>query len=43
MPRSCLVIEGSIPNENISGDGFWTSLGFDSATGQPMTLNQWID
>ena len=38
-----LVIEGSIPNENISGDGFWTSFGFDHATGQPITLNQWID
>jgi hydrogenase small subunit len=38
-----LVIEGSIPNENISGDGYWTSLGFDHATGQPITLNQWID
>jgi hydrogenase small subunit len=38
-----LVIEGSIPNENISGDGFWTSFGFDSATGQPLTLNWWID
>ncbi len=38
-----LVIEGSIPNENISGDGFWTSLGYDHATGQPITLNQWID
>ena len=33
-----LVIEGSIPNENISGEGFWTSLGFDHATGQPITL-----
>jgi hydrogenase small subunit len=38
-----LVIEGSIPNENISGDGFWTSFGFDAATGQPITLNEWID
>ena len=38
-----LVIEGSIPNENISGEGFWTSFGFDSATGQPITLNEWID
>ena len=37
------VIEGSIPNENISGDGYWTSLGFDHSTGQPITLNQWID
>ncbi len=38
-----LVIEGSIPNEKINGDGFWTSLGNDPATGQPITLNEWID
>jgi len=38
-----LVIEGSIPNERINGDGHWTSLGNDPATGQPMTLNAWID
>ncbi len=38
-----LVIEGSIPNENISGEGFWTSFGFDHETGQPLTLNWWID
>jgi hydrogenase small subunit len=34
------VVEGSIPNENINGDGYWTSLGTDPATGQPITLNQ---
>jgi hydrogenase small subunit len=38
-----LVIEGSIPNENINGDGYWTSFGNDPATGQPLTLNWWID
>src|SRR5919201_2686116 len=38
-----LVIEGSIPNENINGDGYWTSFGNDEATGQPLTLNWWID
>jgi hydrogenase small subunit len=38
-----LVIEGSIPNENINGDGYWTSFGNDPATGQPITLNTWID
>src|ERR671917_2937889 len=30
-----LVIEGSIPNENINGDGYWTSFGNDAATGEP--------
>ena len=38
-----LVIEGSIPNENINGDGYWTSMGNDLATGEPITLNTWID
>jgi hydrogenase small subunit len=37
-----LVIEGSIPNENINGDGFWTGFGNDEH-GQPRTLNWWID
>jgi hypothetical protein len=37
-----LVIEGSIPNENINGDGYWTSIGNDLATGEPITLNKWI-
>ena len=31
-----LVIEGSIPNENINGDGYWTSFGNDEATGEPL-------
>src|SRR3569623_1980143 len=38
-----LVSEGSIPNENINGDGYWTSFGNDEATGQPLTLNWWIE
>ena len=38
-----LVIEGSIPNENINGEGYWTSFGNDEHTGEPLTLNWWID
>src|SRR3981081_2756168 len=38
-----LVIEGSIPNENINGDGYWTSFGNDEATGEPLNLNYWLD
>jgi len=38
-----LVIEGSIPNEKINGEGYWTSFGNDPETGQPITLNEWID
>jgi hydrogenase small subunit len=39
-----LVIEGSIPNQNIiDGDGYWTSFGNDLETGEPLTLNWWLD
>lgn len=38
-----LVIEGSIPNEKINGEGYWTSFGNDLQTGEPITLNTWID
>ena len=38
-----LVIEGSIPNERINGDGYWTSFGNDEHTGEPLTVNWWID
>src|SRR6185436_13451871 len=37
-----LVIEGSIPNEKINGDGFWTSFGND-VDGDPIPINDWID
>jgi hydrogenase small subunit len=37
-----LVIEGSIPNEKINGDGYWTSFGNDE-NGDPKPLNAWID
>src|SRR5258705_981801 len=38
-----LVIEGSIPNEQINGDGYWTSFGNDEATGDPLPINWWIN
>ena len=39
-----LVVEGSIPNQNIiEGEGYWTSFGNDLDTGQPLTVNWWID
>src|SRR5690606_15278335 len=37
------VVEGSIPNERINGEGYWTSFGNDPHTGQPIPLNDWID
>ncbi len=39
-----LIVEGSIPNQNIiEGEGYWTSFGNDLDTGQPLTVNWWID
>ncbi|MGW3625230.1 NADH-quinone oxidoreductase subunit B family protein [Streptomyces sp. NPDC000880] len=38
-----LVVEGSVPNERINGDGYWTSMGNDPETGEPITFNEWID
>src|SRR5947209_17089919 len=38
-----LVMEGSIPNENIKKEGYWAALGFDPKTGQPITTNEWVD
>ncbi len=37
-----LVVEGSIPNENLSGDGYWAGLGADAETGQPIPTTEWI-
>ncbi len=38
-----LVVEGSIPNERIKKEGYWAAIGVDPDTGQPITLNEWID
>jgi hypothetical protein len=38
-----LVLEGSIPNEKISGDGYWAAYGNDPRTGQPIRTTEWID
>lgn len=38
-----LLVEGSIPNENLSGEGHFAALGQDPVTGQPITTNEWID
>ena len=32
-----LVLEGSVPNEQISGDGHWAAFGVDPETGDPIT------
>ncbi|HEY1593303.1 MAG TPA: hydrogenase expression protein HypE [Solirubrobacteraceae bacterium] len=38
-----LVLEGSVPNEQLSGDGHWSGLGVDPHTGQPITVCTWLD
>jgi hydrogenase small subunit len=38
-----LVVEGSIPNEKINGEGHWAAMGTDPSTGQPITTNEWVD
>jgi hydrogenase small subunit len=38
-----LVVEGSIPNEKLSGEGYWAAMGADPATGQPIKTTEWID
>src|SRR5262244_2009820 len=38
-----LVVEGSIPNERLSGDGYWAAFGTDPKTGQPITTCEWLD
>src|SRR6185312_6921248 len=37
-----LVVEGSVANEEINGDGHWSGFGVD-ADGQPITASTWID
>ncbi len=38
-----LVVEGSVANEKIKREGYWTGFGNDGRTGQPITLSEWID
>lgn len=38
-----LVVEGSVANEKIKKEGYWTGFGNDTRTGQPITLSEWLD
>ena len=38
-----LVLEGSVPNEELSGDGHWSGFGTDPDSGQPIDVCSWID
>src|ERR1700737_1517410 len=37
-----LVIEGSLGNEEINGEGHWTGFAVNPANGQPITINEWL-
>src|ERR1700692_5066103 len=37
-----LVIEGSLGNVEINGDGHWTGFAGNPADGQPITMNEWL-
>ena len=38
-----LVVEGSIPNEKLAGEGYWAAFGNNKTTNQPITSCEWID
>ena len=38
-----LVLEGSVPNEEINGDGHWAGFGVDARTAQPILTTTWMD
>jgi hydrogenase small subunit len=38
-----LVLEGSVPNEEINGEGCWASFGLDPETREPIPTCTWID
>ncbi|MBC5805679.1 MAG: hydrogenase expression protein HypE [Candidatus Eremiobacter antarcticus] len=38
-----LVIEGSIPNESLKKEGYWSGFGNNPETGQPITTSEWLD
>ncbi|HLU45803.1 MAG TPA: hydrogenase expression protein HypE [Natronosporangium sp.] len=43
LSKFVLVVEGSIPNEDIKEEGYWAAFGNDPVTGQPRTTTDWID
>ena len=38
-----LVVEGSIPNEQLHDEGYWCGFGNNPETGQPVTTSEWLD
>jgi len=38
-----LVVEGSIPDESLAGEGYFAALGLDPESGEPIRTTTWID
>ncbi|MBX5482273.1 MAG: hydrogenase expression protein HypE [Myxococcaceae bacterium] len=38
-----LVVEGSIPNEHVNVEGYWSAMGTDPNTGEPIKFTTWLD
>ena len=38
-----LILEGSVPNEKINGEGHFAGMSVNPSNGQPITTNEWID
>jgi len=38
-----LVVEGSIADETLAGEGYWAALGTDGPGGRPIPTCEWID
>jgi hydrogenase small subunit len=36
-------VEGSIPNEKLHEQGYWSGFGNDLAIDQPVTTSEWLD
>ncbi|HVV36421.1 MAG TPA: hypothetical protein VHC63_07430 [Acidimicrobiales bacterium] len=43
MDPYILVVEGSVPDESRSGEGYFAAMGNDPETGEPITTVEWID
>ena len=38
-----LVVEGSVPDEDNKGEGYWSGFGNDPLTGDVITSSEWLD
>jgi hydrogenase small subunit len=38
-----LVLEGSVPNDEVCGDGYWAAFGLHPETREPISTCTWID